>query len=138
MGHLLDFLKGNGFGGDYLGIDLQEEMVERSRKRHPDARFEVAGFLMEAPAFEGRDFILASRVLQHCEKALHARIIARMYEKCGSAAPFNAFSTWYGKHPDPMFHIADPLEVLNSCRGMTTRLLFWQGYVAPDFSVYMY
>ena len=138
MGHLLDFLEENGFEGDYLGNDLQEELFERPRKRHPDARFEVAGFLMEAPAFEGRDFILASGVLQHCEKALHARIIARMYEKCGTAAPFNAFSTWYGKHPDPMFHIADPLEVLNFCRGMTTHLLFWHGYVAQDFSVYMY
>ncbi|MBT5497319.1 MAG: class I SAM-dependent methyltransferase [Alphaproteobacteria bacterium] len=138
LGHLLDFLKENGFEGDYLGIDLQEEMVERSRKRHPDARFEVADFLMESPDFEGRDFILASGVLQHCEKALRERIIARMYEKCGTAAAFNAFSTWYGKHPDPRFHIADPLEVLNFCRGMTTRLLFRHEYVAHDFSVYMY
>ena len=84
------------------------------------------------------DFILASGVLQHCEKALRERIIARMYEKCVTAAAFNAFSTWYGKHPDPRFHIADPLELLNFCRGMTTRLLFRHEYVAHDFSVYMY
>lgn len=138
LGHLLDFLKDRGFEGDYLGIDLQEEMVDRAQKRHPEAKFQVADFLDDLPDFEGRDFILASGVLQHCEKALRDRIIKRMYDKCVVAAAFNAFSTWYGKHPDPRFHISDPLEVLEYCRGLTTRLLFRHEYVAHDFSVYMY
>ncbi len=138
LGHLYDFLKSQDFEGDYLGIDLQEEMVHRARQRHPGVRFEVADFLSESPDFENRDFILASGVLQHCEKPLRERMIARMYENCTVAAAFNAFSTWYGKHPDPRFHIADPLEVLAYCRDLTTRLLFRHEYVAHDFSVYMY
>lgn len=138
LGHMLDFLKAQGFEGDYLGIDLQEEMVARARTRHPDARFEVMDFLDPSAEVGERDFILASGVLQHFEKPQREAMIARMYEKCGTAAAFNAFSTWYGKHPDPRFHIADPLEVLAYCRGLTTRLLFRHEYVAHDFSVYMY
>ncbi len=138
LGHLLDFLKQRGFEGDYLGIDLQEEMVARARKRHPEARFEVADFLEDKPEFEGRDFVLASGVLQHCDPALRERFISRMYELCGTAAAFNCFSTWYDNHPEQGFRIANPLEVLDYCRGLTTRLLFRHEYIAHDFTIYMY
>ena len=76
--------------------------------------------------------------MQHCDRGLREKMIARMYEKCAVAAAFNAFSTCYEKHPDPRFNISDPLEVLDYCRAYTTRLLFRHEYVAHDFSVYMY
>ena len=63
---------------------------------------------------------------------------ARMYEKCTVAAAFLAFSTFYGKHPDPRFKISDPLKVLDYYRAYTNHLLFRYEYVAHDFSVNMY
>ena len=138
MGHLLDFLKTRGFAGDYLGIDLQPEMVERARRRHPDAQFEVTEYLVEAKRLEGRDFMLASGVLQHGDRDTMERMIAAMYAGCRVAAAFNAFSTWYDKHPDPRFYVADPVATLEYCRGLTQRVLFRHEYVAHDFTVYLY
>lgn len=138
VGHLLDFLRANGFAGDYLGIDLLPEMVERARRRHPGARFEVADFLADAPRLSGRDFVLASGVLQHGDRERMERMIAAMYESCQVAAAFNAFSTWYEGTLDARFHAADPLAVLDFCRGLTPRLLLRHEYVAHDFTVYLY
>ncbi|MEC8203451.1 MAG: hypothetical protein VX075_08165 [Pseudomonadota bacterium] len=76
--------------------------------------------------------------MQHCDRGLREKMIARMYEKCAVAAAFNAFSICYGKHPDPRSNISDPLEVLDYCRAYTTGLLFRHEYVAHDFLVYMY
>lgn len=138
LGHLLDFLNGRGFEGDYLGIDLMPEMVERARRRHPGARFEVMDFLAAAERLEVRDFVLASGVLQHGDRALRKRMIAAMYGGCRVAAAFNAFSTWYPDHPDKGFHIADPIETLEFCRSLTPRLLLRHEYVAHDFTIYLY
>ena len=87
---------------------------------------------------DDRDIILASGVIQHCYRGFREKMNARMYENCTAAAAFLAFSTWYGKHPDPRFNISDPLEVLDYCRAYTTRLLFRYEYVAHDFSVNIY
>ena len=63
----------------------------------------------------------ASGVFQHCDRGF-GRNDARMYGMC-SGSGIQAFSTLYGKHPDPRFNISDPLEVLDYCRAYTTRLL---------------
>ena len=93
LGHLPNLLKERGFEADYLGIDLRQEMVARTRMHHAEAPFELANFLENKPEFEGHDFVWASGVLQRREAPLREQFISRMYELCGTTMAFSCLFT---------------------------------------------
>lgn len=93
VGNLLAFLKRHGYAGDYTGIDLMPEMIERARLRHPEARFEVGDF-NAVGAEIGADYVLASGVYQHAGHEDFLRSVETMFSACRIAAAFNMFSLW--------------------------------------------
>jgi trans-aconitate methyltransferase len=137
VGHLYDWLTGNGYRGDYLGIDLQDEMIARARKRHPSVRFEVADFLAEPGRFEA-DYVLACGIFHLADRELYEATIEVLYDSCGIAAAFTSYSTWCPEDKKDASFFADPLKTVEFCRDLTPHLILRHEYIPHDFSIYMY
>lgn len=60
VGHLYGYLKRQGFQGEYLGLDVSEQMIEVARTEHPDGRFECRNLLSE-PFSEKFDLAITAR-----------------------------------------------------------------------------
>ncbi len=64
LGCLYGYLKGQGWEGEYTGIDILNLMVEGARRRFPDARFERRDIL-QAPPGRKWDYVLINGVFNH-------------------------------------------------------------------------
>ena len=64
FGHWYEALK-DIKGVDYLGVDYSKEMIERAKKRYPDARFMVGDAYKLKFADKSFDYVLCFDVLRH-------------------------------------------------------------------------
>lgn len=137
VGHFAIWLKENGFEGDYTGIDLIPEMVERARETTPDMRFEQADILTADGRFRA-DYVMSSGIF-HLGDAPHMhRVIAAMWDACDRGVAFNSLSAWDETGSQRDFFQADPLETLAFCRTLTPHILMRHDYLPHDFTVFLY
>ena len=137
IGHMYGWLSGNGYRGDYLGIDLQEKMIERARVRHPAVKFEVADFLEDAGRYEA-DCTLACGIFHLGDQELFETTIKAIYGSCRVAAAFSSYSTWCPEDKKDASFFANPLKTMEFCRELTPHLILRHEYMPYDFTVYMY
>jgi len=135
IGHLVDYLSEAGFGGNYRGIDLLEEMVAEARRRHPDRRFEIAD--VGAAVGVSADYVVSSGLFTFADRErLHGTVEA-MFAASSKGTAFNSLSAWAEKQDAGEFH-ADPLETVEFCRTLTPWVVLRHDYHPRDFTIYMY
>ncbi len=64
LGCFYGYLKGQGWQGEYTGIDILDFMVRRARARFPEARFEEGDILRDPPR-EKWDYVFVNGVFNH-------------------------------------------------------------------------
>lgn len=137
VGHFAGWLAEREYEGDYLGIDILPEMIERARETHPKMRFEHADILAEPDRFKA-DYVMSSGIFHLGDAQLMQRVIAAMFGACIKGVAFNSLSTWDESGSQEAHFLADPLETLAFCRTLTPHILMRHDYLPHDFTIFLF
>jgi SAM-dependent methyltransferase len=135
---LLDFLREQGWDGDYHGIDLVPGLLAEARRRHPALRFEEADIADYEPG-RAFDVVVASGVfnyeLQAEDNRDHiARSVARMFALARRAICVD-FLTTAVDHRHPGAWHTDPAWALDLGRRLSERAELRQDYLPFEFAL---
>lgn len=139
FGDLYDYLKKSGIEVQYLGVDINRNFIRTARETFPDAKFLEADF--EEGLIRGKfDWAFASGIFNlkiDDNLSFIEHILRKMYKICkkGLAADFlNAKNTLKGTG----LYYQDPEELLELCRGISSRVEVRSDYLPSDICVYLY
>lgn len=140
LGDLWTWLKKTGRPVDYLGIDLNPKMIEEARRRHPDARFEVADLMEMDGAFE---LVVCSGALgvRFGSEAESWAFIDHLFALCTRAAAFNLLvRTAVGGGADlrTEYWSVEPGEAYGLLRRVSSCLVVREDVLPTDLIVYLY
>lgn len=140
LGCLYGYLKGQGWSGEYSGIDILELMVRKARRRFPNVPFEKRDILKNPPA-EKWDYILINGVLNHKVKDnwawIEAMVLAAfaLAEKGIAFNLLNAEAGWM----DPELFYANPKTLEEKVRVWSKgNYKILKGTLPEDITVFMY
>ena len=137
VGHFARWLAENGHEGDYTGIDLMPEMVERARELNPDRRFETCDLLLEPGRFRA-DYVMSSGIFHLGDAPFMQRVIAAMYDACDIGLAFNSLSGWDDTNRELGYFSADPAATVDYCRTLTPFVMLRHDYLPHDFTMFLY
>lgn len=137
VGHFAKWLTEHGFQGDYKGIDLMPEMVERARQQNPGMIFEACD-ITQAPDELMADYVMASGIFHMGDAELMKAMLAAMFARCRIGVAFNSLSAWNGVEEQGDFYCAEPLDIVEYCRTLTPNIIFRHDYLPHDFTVFLY
>jgi SAM-dependent methyltransferase len=123
----------------YSGIDVCPAMVEEARRLDPHCEVKLANIL-DASIRERFDLVTANGIfylLGDEAWPTMQEIVRRMYAVAEHAVAFNSLSSWAEDKEAGEFY-ADPAEVLQFCRTLTSWVVLRHDYHPRDFTVYMY
>ncbi|MCX5726085.1 MAG: class I SAM-dependent methyltransferase [Candidatus Saganbacteria bacterium] len=153
LGHLYGFLKDQGFIRkyrlDYTGYDISPKLVEASKRKHSEAKFELADILDQGK-IDRFDYVFCCGIfnLILADRDRHDRfvkdMILRMYEvaKLGVAISFLSISGIYyvaGREEKELsrYYYFKPEDLVEYIRSITGKFIVRQDYHPGDFTVYM-
>jgi SAM-dependent methyltransferase len=140
-GDLYGFLRAGQFDGEYLGIDINPQLIEEGRKRYPKADLEVRDIQAEPP---GRiaDWCICCQALTSATDAVpflvHFESMLRiMWGACRKGLVFNVLSPLADfTHP---VHARPPFgEVLSVVAKLTNRFTLRHDYMPYEYAIYAY
>ena len=137
VGHFAKWLNENGYEGDYIGIDLLPEMVERARELNPGMRFEVCDLLLEPDRFRA-DYVMSSGIFHLGDTQFMQRVLSVMYASCERGVAFNSLSAWDEVNKKLGYYSADPEETVAFCRTLTPFIMLRHDYLPHDFTMFLY
>ncbi|MBO1924797.1 class I SAM-dependent methyltransferase [Thiomicrorhabdus sp. 6S3-12] len=147
---LRNYLWDKGLDIDYVGIDLSEDMVQSARFQYPDIQVRQGDLFDQDFAAEQFEFVLLSGALnevvesdqkgQKTGQGSYAKaVIAEMYRICSKGVAFNlldARNEWVASRPDLQSFV--PQEVVDYCQTFAERVVWEDGYLDNDFTVFLY
>lgn len=141
LADLHGWLLAQGVAHRYTGIDITPAMAEKAAARFPDITIHQGDALTDIQfAAASFDYVFASGVFylrQEAPMAYLQATVAKLYTWCRQGVAFNSLSLWSPRRQRQEFH-ADPLEVVASCRTLTSRLALRHDYHPGDFTVHLY
>lgn len=124
---------------NYAGIDITPSMIDEARRLHPDMNLRVQNILT-LEGYENFDVVTANGIFYLLEERapdLMQEIIKKMFSLCRVGVAFNSLSSWAEDQVLGEFY-ADPLETLDFCHKLTSRVALRHDYHPRDFTIYMY
>lgn len=142
LGDLWAYLKRRNTGfADYLGIDINPQMLAAARDKYPQAQFEDRD-LMRSPMRPNQfDYVFGSgifnMVIPEWEK-MTLQTLRYMFEACRSGVGVNFLSRLSG-NSNPAAKYSLPSEILAFVeRELSSRFILRHDYRMNDFSVFIY
>lgn len=117
-GEFYEYLNFRGFHGRYVGIDINEKLVNEANERFPESRFPGTSFKVGeifASDVGTHDFVVCSGLFnidvgQTTE--FHEAIVEAMFKAAKNAAIFNAVTTFTSFKAESMYYI-DVRDLIN-------------------------
>ena len=139
-GDLYQYLQERGFRGSYSGFDINLDLLELARRKHPGVRFEICD-IEEDKVTEQFDYVLISGMFNNRISDNWAWMRSAL-RKCFSCATrglaFNAISTYVNYHEEQMFY-ASPEETFRFCVTQLSHSVTVRHNVPPyNFTLYVY
>ena len=139
VGDFHEHLHRRSFRGRYLGVDLADAMIARSRERFPVASFEQRDVLAW-PTDERWDYTVSFAI--HNVRMLGGRellesVTRRQFELCRRAAHVDLLTDRYPGF-DPHIQAWRAEEVLSLALSITPYVVLRHDYLPNDFSVTLY
>lgn len=138
LGDLYDYLCSQETWVTYTGYDLVPDMVERARKRFPEARFAVRDVL-QGLGDEPFDYILSSGAFNidfgGNLPAIH-RLLREMFDACTRGVAIN-FLSITDTQRDPIFFHYHPQEMQAYCQTFCPSVRLREDYLPNDFTLYL-
>ena len=139
LGCLYGYLKGQGWEGEYTGIDILNLMVQKARRRFPEVSFERRDILKNPPARKW-DYVIINGVFNHRVKDNWAWMeqtlmsASRLAEK---GLAFNILNDEGGWRDSELFY-ANPRVLEEKIRGWSNGPYeIVRGYLPEDTTVYL-
>jgi len=139
LGDFYEYLGKNNTSFQYKGIDITPKMIEVARKRFPETSFEVRD-LLEDEVIERFDYVFASGIFYLVEDKPYdfmKKMIKKMFETARIGIAFNSLSAWADSQEKGEFY-ANPFEVIEFCRTLTSKMVFKHNYHPADFTIFLY
>jgi SAM-dependent methyltransferase len=140
FGDYFGYLQRRGIDVDYLGIDINPDLVSVARTKYPTARFEVRDIQRESPP--DSDFFVSTSAfnlpLEHQDNYdFIAEMLAVMYHRARRGVAVDLLST-YVDYPSPHGFHYSPERVLGLAKRLTKRVAIRHDYPLYEFCVYLY
>ena len=137
FGDLYNYLADHYEHIDYTGIDINPRYIERARKLHPDAKFEIGDF--EEYVGGPFDYVCASgafTVKIPDYKEVYFKQIEKMFKLARKGIAFTMLDE--RQHPNDEAYAAYSVEeVRNFCLSLTDDVIVYHDYLPHDFTVIM-
>ena len=140
FGDYFGYLRGRGIAVDYVGLDINPDMIAVARTKYPEARFHVTDVQHEPPP--PCDIVVSTSAfnlpLEHQDNYEFAADILRIaYEsaRCGVAIDF---LTSHVDYQSPHGFHYDPARVFTAAKRLTKRVTLRHDYPLFEFCVYLY
>jgi len=145
-GHLLTWLKGMNFEGEYVGIDICSDMVKAALNKFPSVRFEARDLLSHGLT-EDFDFVLINGVFNNRIQnnyGFMTQALLSLWPHVRRAIAFNALSTYVDYVDDGLCYL-QPERVFAFCKEELSPSVVLRhdyalksGIVPFEFTVYVY
>lgn len=135
---LADYLNNRYKRVSYTGVDLSPEMIREAKALHPD--LDLRQFNILNDEIGNFDVVTANGVfylLGEDAPELTRRLISRMFGIAHKVVAFNSLSSWAPSQETGEYY-ADPLELLDFCRSLSSRVVLRHDYHRRDFTIYLY
>jgi ubiquinone/menaquinone biosynthesis C-methylase UbiE len=138
-GDFYGFLKRSGISCKYLGVDISDQMVERSQEKYPDGKFRVLDVLNAKPPGKF-DYVVSFAIhnvkVKSAPKLLE-EMTRRQFELCRLGAHVSILTSRYpGFAPHIQSWRAE--KVLTLALNITPFVVLRHDYLPNDFSVTLY
>jgi SAM-dependent methyltransferase len=140
FGDYFGYLRDAGIAVDYLGVDINPELVEVAQRKYPEAQFIVSDVQQESlPAC---DFVVSSSAfnlpLAHQDNYMFAEDVLRVaYASARAGTAVDFLSTFVDYRSPHGFHY-DPSRLLTIAKKLTKRVALRHDYPLFEFCVYLY
>ena len=140
FGDYFGYLVERGIDVDYLGLDINPDLVKVARTKYPAARFEVRDIQREPPP--QADFVVSTSafnlpLLHQDNYEFIAEMLRVMYGNARRGVAVDLLSTYVDYQSPHGFHYA-PERVLGLAKGLTKRVTIRHDYPLYEFCVYLY
>ncbi len=122
----------------YLGLDLVEEMIERARRKYPDAAFVAKNILQNI--VEPFDYVLASGLFYLKLESWFSytrSMLEEMFSICRLGVGVN-FLNFYSEKHSPGSYYAFPATMLEVALELSQKVVLRCDYKPNDFTIYIY
>jgi SAM-dependent methyltransferase len=136
-GELLPFMNRIGHIGDYVGIDVNKNLISEARNRFPKYTFHLINILEENPVFKSDNVIISGLFNVNFGQDIEfiKQILKKAYEMSTKRLIFNAISTHVNYTDSKMFYI-DPSEILRFCiEELSPVTTVKHGYLSHNYTV---
>lgn len=141
LGYLSDFLRDNGWQGNYTGIDINPDIIQAASERRPSDNFLCKDLLTED--FEDKfDYVFCGATLQHKPKYTDAlkyleAMIVRMFSLSYKGLAFDVFTNQVDYEREVSIYVS-PSHLLELCYRLTNRLVIRHDFRPYEIMVYLY
>ena len=139
LGDLLPYLYAKAADFNYLGLDTNKEFIEHAKRHYEGHLFEVGDpFNKQIGLF---DVIISSGVMNGNAPgwlAKRKRMIENLWNQTGEVLAFNMAGGLKPIPPDPLIAYANPVEILEFCQGLSSRVILKTDYLQKDFTIVMF
>ena len=123
---------------EYVGIDINPDMIASAQKKYPKVEFLTTDF----GEYKGRkfDYVLSSGAMSFKiadYKKIYFGYIQKMFQYSKKGVAFNMLN-WEYHVDDDIYAAYSVKEVSDFCSGFTDKLIIRQDYLDHDFTVYLY
>lgn len=139
MADFLGFLRDRGCDVSYVGVDINERLVQIAQERYPDARFLTRDMLSDSVDFRV-DYAVASGVhnVKMADNTAFLRAsLDALWAVADKAVALNFLSNKVS-YPTQHSHHSDPAEVLSICYEKTNKLVLRNDYMPFEFTVVLF
>jgi len=132
-GELCQFLKKYKIG-EYVGYDINNEMIDVALKKYPKEIFRsYLNLMLYDYIFISGTFNLKTK---NWEKETY-KILRKLWGICRKGIAVN-FLTSFSSYKDKKCYYADPIEILKFVRTLTNKFVLRHDYKENDFTIYLY
>ncbi|MEW4562464.1 class I SAM-dependent methyltransferase [Bremerella sp. JC770] len=142
FGDLYHYLKRRGWEGNYVGVDIVEQLLTVARQRHPEVEFIERDITAEGAELGTFDFVIASGIanarLPSGDNQGHiVRLLNSMRKHARVAVCMDFLSTFVDFQRPESWH-TDPHWILDISRSISRRVTLRMDYMPFEYSVILW
>ena len=135
-----NWIKKNKLKIKYTGLDITPGMIKKSKKKFPKINF-IQGTIDHLNIMsQNFDYIIASGIFVYIKNnpdKYMKKTISKMYSLSKKGIAFNSLSSFSLKKDKNEFY-ANPSDMFNFCKNLSSRVVLRHDYHDNDFTIYMY
>lgn len=137
FGDLFGYLKYKKINSVYLGIDINDNLIDVGKKIYPGAHLEHRDF--EIKKFTKKfDWVFSSGITSHGSNYSHlAKIMTEMYRICKKGFSMNFVSDNVDYTTKDLFY-SSPEKIVSIVKSFSNRFTLRHDYIPYEFTLYVY